>query len=90
MPAKSDRVEARLSPEQRERILRAAGFKNLSMSSFIVEAAVEKANEIIDEHTVTRVPADYFDRLLEALDDPDPAPALERAAQQVRRRPRIR
>ena len=90
MPGKSDRIEARLSPEERERILRAAGFQGLSMSSFIVAAAVEKADEVISEHDITMVPPDYFDQLVEALDEPDPAPALERAAQRIRRRPRIR
>jgi uncharacterized protein (DUF1778 family) len=89
MAEKSERIEARLSPEERERILRAAGFRGLSMSSFIVAAAVEKADQIITEQTVTRVPPDFFDQLLEHLDDPDPAPALERAVQKVRRRPRI-
>jgi len=87
---KSDRVEARLSPDEREQILRAAGFRGVSMSSFIVAAAVEKADEVISQHTVSRVPADYFDRLLQALDDPDPAPVMERAAQRARRKPQIR
>ncbi|MCA1847082.1 MAG: DUF1778 domain-containing protein [Actinobacteria bacterium] len=90
MPPKSDRIEARLSPDERALILRAAGFQGLSMSSFIVAAAVEKADQIITEQTVTRVPPDYFDQLLEALDEPESAPALERAVQKVRRRPRIR
>jgi uncharacterized protein (DUF1778 family) len=90
MSPKSDRIEARLSSEERARILRAAGFQGLSMSSFIVAAAVEKADEIISEHTVTRVSPDYFDQLLEALDEAQTAPALERAAQRARRRPRLR
>jgi uncharacterized protein (DUF1778 family) len=90
MPPKSDRIEARLSPDERDRILRAARFQGLSVSSFIVAAAVEKADEIITEQTVTRVPPDYFDQLIQALDETDLAPALERAAQRARRRPRIR
>lgn len=90
MAPRSDRIEARLSPDERARILRAAGFRGLSMSSFIVAAAVEKADEIISEQTVTKLPPDYFDQLLRALDEPEAAPALERAAQRARRRPRIR
>jgi uncharacterized protein (DUF1778 family) len=90
MAPKSDRIEARLSPDERARILRAAGFRGLSVSSFIVAAAVEKADEVISEQTVTTVPPDYFDQLLQALDEPEAAPALERAAQRARRRPRIR
>lgn len=90
MPAKSERVEARLTPDERERIHRAADFEGQSVSSFMVAAAVEKADEVISEHTVTRVPADYFDQLLQALDDPGPAPQLRRAARRARQRPRIR
>lgn len=90
MPARSDRVEARLSPAEREQIHRAAELKGQSISSFIVSAAVERANEVISEHTVTRVPADYFDELLRALDKPAPAPQLQRAARRARQRSRIR
>ena len=90
MAPKSDRVEARLSPEQRELILRAAGFADVSMSSFIVTAAVEKAEEVIRENMVTRVAPDFFDQLVEALDEPDPAPRLARAAELARQRDRIR
>ena len=90
MAPKSDRIEARVSPDERARILRAAGFQGLSMSSFIVAAAVEKADQIIRDQAVTTMPPDYFDQLLQALDEPEAAPALERAAQRARRRPRIR
>jgi uncharacterized protein (DUF1778 family) len=90
MPAKSDRVEARLSPEERERINRAAEFEGQSVSSFMVTAAVEKANQVISEHAVTRVPADYSDQILQALDEPGPAPQLRRAGRRARQRSRIR
>ena len=90
MATKSDRIEARLSPDERARILHAASLQNLSVSAFIVAAAVEKADEVITDHTLTHVPPDYFDQLLQALDKPEAAAALERAAQRARRRPRIR
>ena len=90
MPTKSDRVEARLSPDERERILRAADFEGQSLSSFMVTAAVEKADQVINERTVTQVPGDYFDQLLHALDEPGPAPQLRRAADRTRQDPRIR
>jgi uncharacterized protein (DUF1778 family) len=90
MPAKSDRVEARLSPDERERINRAAEFEGQSVSSFMVTAAVEKADQVISEHTVTQVPTNYFDQLLRALDEPGPAPQLRRAARRARQHSRIR
>ena len=91
MSVKSDRVEARLSPEQRDRIGRAAAFTGESMSAFIVSAAVQRADDIIAEHSSTVVPSDYFDELLAALDEaPEASPRLAAAAKRARRRSRIR
>ena len=91
MSVKSDRVEARLSPEQRDRIGRAAAFTGESMSAFIVSAAVQRADDIIAEHSSTVVPSDYFDKLLAALDEaPEASPRLAAAAKRARRRSRIR
>lgn len=89
MATKSERVEARLSPEERDRIERAASFEGQSVSAFIVEAAVERAGQVLAEHTITVVPPDYFDRLVTALDDPEPAPRLRSAARRATRRSRI-
>jgi uncharacterized protein (DUF1778 family) len=88
---KSDRVEARLSPDQRDRIGRAAGFTGESMSAFIVSAAMQRADDVIAEQSSTVVPYDYFDQLLAALDEmPEPSPRLAAAARRARRQPRIR
>jgi len=89
MAVKTDRVEARVSPEERARIERAASTTGLSVSAFMVGAAVERADEIIAEATTTMVPTDYFDGLLAALDEPDRASRLAKAAKQARRTPRI-
>ncbi|MGI8425055.1 MAG: DUF1778 domain-containing protein [Actinomycetota bacterium] len=89
MAARSERLEARLSIQEREQIERAAKFEGSSLSKFIVEAAIERADHVIGEHTTTMVPGDYFDRLIEVLDRPEQAPALKRAAKKVARRRRI-
>ncbi len=90
MSVKSDRVEARLSPLQRDKIGRAASLTGESMSAFIVSAADQRADEVIAETTSTVVPADYFDLLLSALDEaPDASPRLAAAAERARRHPRI-
>ncbi len=90
MAVKTDRMEARVSPEERERIERAASTAGLSVSAFMVSAAVERADEIISEATTTTLPANYFDELLIALDEPQPAPRLAKAAQRERRQRRIK
>jgi uncharacterized protein (DUF1778 family) len=89
MAVKTERMEARVSPDERARIERAASVSGQSASAFMVSAAVDRAEEIIAEATTTSVPADYFDDLLAALDEPAPAPALTKAARRVRRRRRI-
>jgi uncharacterized protein (DUF1778 family) len=90
MATKTERIEARLSRSQRERIDRAAAFEGLSVSSFIVAAAEEKAKQLLAAKTTTIVPADYFDRLLSVIDRPDRAPRLARAARRARAQKRIR
>ncbi len=89
MAAKTDRIEARLSPRQRDRIDKAAAFEGQSLSSFVVAAAEEKAEQVIAARTTTFVPSEYFDLLLSAIDEADRAPQLERAAKRARRSRRI-
>jgi uncharacterized protein (DUF1778 family) len=86
---KSDRLEARVSPEQRARLELAATIAGTSVSAFVVDAAVERAEEIVGAQMSTTVPAEYFDRLVAALDAPDRAPTLSKAARRASRRPRI-
>jgi uncharacterized protein (DUF1778 family) len=89
MAAKTDRMETRVSPEERAHIERAASVAGLSASAFIVSAAVDRADDIIAAATTTTAPADYFDELLAALDSPAPAPRLAKAAKQARRHGRV-
>lgn len=89
MAVKTDRMEARVSPEERERIERAASASGLSVSAFMVSAAVDRAEEVIAATTTTTVPADYFADLLAALDVAERAPRLAKASKDARRRRRI-
>ncbi len=47
---RTERTEARLLPEQKKRIERAARLKGLSLSDFIVQHADEAARRTIEEH----------------------------------------
>ena len=89
MAVKSDRLEARVSPEQRARLELAAGLAGVAVSAFVIDAAVERADELVAAQMSTAVPADYFDRLVAALDEPERAPGLAKAARRAERRPRI-
>lgn len=87
---KSDRIEARVDTERAERIRQAALISDMSMSSFIVSAAAEKADRVIDDSRRTTVPDPFFDSLLEALDEVTKVPALARAATRARRSIKMR
>ena len=87
---KTERVEARLSPDERRRIEQAAEIAGESMSSFLVTAAVSRADDVVAAQLSTIVPSGYFDDLVAALDSPaDELPHLAAAARRARRRPRI-
>ncbi|MGA0878850.1 MAG: DUF1778 domain-containing protein [Ilumatobacteraceae bacterium] len=89
MAIKTDRIEARLSPDERALIDRAAALSGTSSSAFVVRAAVDRADEVLTSSMVTATPAEYFDRLLAALDEPDPVPGLAEAVVRARRSTRI-
>jgi uncharacterized protein (DUF1778 family) len=84
--ARTARIELRAEPEREERIRQAARLANQSVSSFVLDAASERAEEVLRAATSTTVPADYFDELHRALGEPPaPNPALQRVARRGRR-----
>jgi uncharacterized protein (DUF1778 family) len=89
MAVKSGRLEARVSPQQRAALERAASLAGTSVSTFVVDAAVECAEVLIAQQMSTTVPADYFDKLIAALNQGDRAATLAKAARRARRRPQI-
>ncbi len=86
---KTDRIEARLSPDERALIDRAAAVAGTSSSAFVIRAAVERADQILAAAMVTATPAEYFDELVAALDQPDESPRLVEAVARTRRDARI-
>jgi uncharacterized protein (DUF1778 family) len=89
LATKTERIDARLSPDERALIDRAAAVTGTSSSAFLVSAAVDRADQVLAASMVTVTPADYFDQLQSALDDPDSAPRLTRAAAKAGRNSRI-
>ena len=84
--AVTERLELRLDPGAKRRIELAARLRSVSVGEFVRSAAEEEADEVLRGQTVTVIPADDFDRLIAALDEPViPAPALVAAARRARR-----
>ncbi|MGB2711245.1 MAG: DUF1778 domain-containing protein [Conexibacter sp.] len=90
MATKTHRIEARLTYAQRKRIEQGAALAGKPVSSFLVAAALDLTDTLVNEQATTVVPGDYFDRLVASLDETGRAPALERAARTARRRQRIK
>jgi len=82
---RTERIEARIEPERAERIRYAAELVHTSMSAFVVDAAAERAERVIADHKETIVPSEFFDSLLDALDEGAAVPSLRKAAGRARR-----
>ncbi len=84
MPAKSDRLDVRLTPEHKDLIERAAAATGQAISAFAVSNLVERAREVLSRHEQTVLSARDWRRFVEVLErEEEPTPALRRA---VRRR----
>ena len=80
------RIQLRAEPERKERIREAARLANQSVSSFVLDAASQRAENILRAATTTTVPAHFFHQLHRALGErPAPDSALQRAAGRKRR-----
>lgn len=80
MTTKTERLEMRLSPEQKRLLERAAALNGQVLASFVRSQLMERAQEIVDRHTRTLLSARDFKRFLELIDrGGEPAPALRAA-----------
>ena len=77
---RTQRIEAMLEPQRAERIWYAAELTRTSVTSFVVDAAAEKAEQIIANAPETIVPADFFDSLIASLDEATSVAALRKAS----------
>lgn len=83
---KSKRIEFRIEPGNERRIRQAAALADQSLSSFVLSAALDRAEQVTAEASMTVAPADFFDALHAALDEgPQPSEALARVSRRSRR-----
>ena len=82
---RTQRTEARLLPDQKKRIERAANLKGLSLSDFMVQNADEAAIRTIQQHESWTLEAKERDTFVEALLNPaEPGERLKSAARAYR------
>ncbi len=68
--AQTARFEFRVHPEDKARIEAAAAITHESASDFARAAALERADSILHRQEVTMVPPDFYDALMDSLEQP--------------------
>ncbi len=69
-PRKTERIEIRVTPEQRQMLEQAAWLDESTLSAFILRVAMERAEQMTDAFRGTAVSPEKFDELLAWLDEP--------------------
>ena len=83
---RTERIEARTTPDTLMIVRRAAELQGRSVSEFVVSAAEEAARRTIEEAQIIRLSAAEQVRFVEALlNPPPPVPAMLRALEHHRR-----
>ncbi len=79
--AKRERLEARLTSEQKALLQHAADLQGRTLSDFVLENVLRDAQEVIREHEVIRLTAEDSRIFMEAvLNPPAPSARLRAAA----------
>lgn len=69
-PKKTERIEIRVTPEQRQVLEQAAWLDDSTLSAFMLRVVMERAEEMTDAFRGTVVSPEKFDELLAWLDEP--------------------
>jgi uncharacterized protein (DUF1778 family) len=79
--ARSERLNARITPDDQVLLAKVAGMQGVSVSTFVVQAARAKAKSVLRRQRLIRLSARDQKALISALlSPPEPNAALERAA----------
>lgn len=76
----TDRMNIRVKPEVKARLLRAAALRHTDLTSFVTQSALREAESVIAESDAIKVSERDFNRILELLDNPPKPNARLRAA----------
>lgn len=85
-PAKRQRLEARVTNEQRELFQRAADLQGRSLTDFVIGSVHEKAVQTIESMSIIRLTAKQSLKMAEAMLNPrEPSSRLVAAARRYRK-----
>lgn len=81
---KKQRIDLRLTDEDKKMIEEAAAMTNQTITQFLVNSASERAAEVIEQHRRLVLSEESWNRVMDAIENP-PAPndKLKRAAKRL-------
>lgn len=81
---KKQRIDLRLSPEDKSLIENAASISNLTLSQFMLASASARAAEVIEQHQRIVLNEASWKRVMEAINNsPEPNEKLKQAARSL-------
>ncbi|MGL5852397.1 MAG: DUF1778 domain-containing protein [Phycicoccus sp.] len=83
--SKTERIELRVSAEDKSDIVAAAAMTHVTATDFVRSAVLDRVRHVRARADRTLMPPEQFDALIAALDVPDDAPNLARAFAPPRR-----
>lgn len=84
---RDERIDLRVSADLKALLTRAAAYSGMSLSSFLVSAASERAKSVVSEHEILTLSARDWEVFLTALDEADRSRSqLEAAVRRYRER----
>lgn len=66
----SERMNLRVKPEVKARLIRAAALRNTDLTNFVTETALREANAVIEAAEVIKLSERDYLRVLELLENP--------------------
>ncbi len=85
--SKLQRLEARITPHQKQLLQRAADLSGRTLTDFVIASAQEAALKAIEQHSVIALGASDQQAFMEALvDPPAPSPRLRAAWRRCQKR----
>jgi len=84
-PIQSERLEARIAKEKKAILRRAANLRGKKLGDFVISAALEEAEKVIERESRLRLSAEEGEEFVEALlDDREPGERLREAAERYK------
>ena len=77
---RQERISIRLSPQSKRKLERAAAYSDKTLTDFMVDVALQKADTVVREHEVITLNAEEWERFQELLlNPPEPNEKLKEA-----------